>query len=149
MHPPAITRVLYTTPSHRPATLPLHRSALSRCSVALRTAIAPTGARAFASDANLKKTALYDYHVAHGGKMVPFAGWSMPIQYKDSIMDATKWCRTNASLFDVSHMCGITFKVRNEALTTKPLCHASFIRGHTVTGTTCLLGRRWRRMQGR
>jgi len=40
--------------------------------------------------------------------MVPFAGWSMPIQYKDSIMDATNHCRTHASLFDVSHMCGLT-----------------------------------------
>jgi len=36
----------------------------------------------------------------------------MPIQYKDSIMDATKHCREHASLFDVSHMCGVTLKVR-------------------------------------
>ena len=42
--------------------------------------------------------------------MVPFAGWSMPIQYKDSIMDATTHCRTQASVFDVSHMCGLTLK---------------------------------------
>jgi aminomethyltransferase len=42
--------------------------------------------------------------------MVPFAGWSMPIQYQDSIMDATNHCRTHASLFDVSHMCGLTLK---------------------------------------
>lgn len=42
--------------------------------------------------------------------MVDFAGWSMPIQYKDSIMEATNWCRSNASLFDVSHMLGVTFK---------------------------------------
>jgi len=66
--------------------------------------------RGFADDANLKKTMLYDYHVANGGKMVPFAGWSMPIMYKDSIMESSKWCRTNGSLFDVSHMCGITLK---------------------------------------
>ncbi len=46
------------------------------------------------------------------GKMVPFAGWSMPIQYKDSIMESTIWCREHASLFDVSHMCGLTLKVR-------------------------------------
>lgn len=45
------------------------------------------------------------------GKMVDFAGWSMPIQYKDSIMEATIWCRQNASLFDVSHMLGVSFKV--------------------------------------
>lgn len=66
--------------------------------------------RGFADDANLKKTVLYDFHVQHGGKMVPFAGWSMPIQYKDSIIDSTLNCRANASLFDVSHMCGLTLK---------------------------------------
>jgi uncharacterized membrane protein len=43
--------------------------------------------------------------------MVPFAGWSMPIQYKDSIMDSTKWCREHASLFDVAHMCGLSLTV--------------------------------------
>lgn len=63
-----------------------------------------------AADADLKKTVLYDFHVAHGGKMVPFAGYAMPIQYKDSIMESTTWCREHASLFDVSHMCGLTLK---------------------------------------
>ncbi|OIV91919.1 hypothetical protein TanjilG_26038 [Lupinus angustifolius] len=66
--------------------------------------------RYFATEAELKKTALYDFHVANGGKMVPFAGWSMPIQYKDSIMDSTLNCRENGSLFDVSHMCGLSLK---------------------------------------
>ncbi|GAB4815542.1 hypothetical protein N2152v2_002588 [Parachlorella kessleri] len=67
--------------------------------------------RGFAEDVGeLKKTPLYDFHVEHGGKMVPFAGWAMPIQYKDSIMDSTIHCRTLASLFDVSHMCGLTLK---------------------------------------
>lgn len=42
---------------------------------------------------------------------MPFAGWSMPIQYKDSIIDSTLHCRNSASLFDVSHMCGVTLKV--------------------------------------
>ncbi|KAL0328769.1 UNVERIFIED_CONTAM: Aminomethyltransferase, mitochondrial [Sesamum calycinum] len=66
--------------------------------------------RCFASESDLKKTVLYDFHVANGGKMVPFAGWSMPIQYKDSIMDSTLNCRENGSLFDVSHMCGLSLK---------------------------------------
>ncbi|KAH7838750.1 hypothetical protein Vadar_030615 [Vaccinium darrowii] len=66
--------------------------------------------RTFASEAELKKTVLYDFHVAHGGKMVPFAGWGMPIQYKDSIMDSTVNCRENGGLFDVSHMCGLSLK---------------------------------------
>ncbi|KAL6781479.1 GCST1 [Auxenochlorella protothecoides x Auxenochlorella symbiontica] len=69
-----------------------------------------TSTRLFADDASLKKTPLYDFHVEHGGKMVPFAGWSMPIQYKDSIIDSTLHCRNSASLFDVSHMCGVTLK---------------------------------------
>ena len=71
--------------------------------------------RLFASEpatGPLKRTPLYDYHVAHGGKMVPFAGWEMPIQYKASIMDSTRQCRTGASLFDVSHMCGLSLTVR-------------------------------------
>ncbi|KAG6755757.1 hypothetical protein POTOM_039162 [Populus tomentosa] len=68
------------------------------------------GRRYFASEAELKKTVLYDFHVANGGKMVPFAGWSMPIQYKDSIMESTVNCRQNGSLFDVSHMCGFSLK---------------------------------------
>ncbi|KAL9250938.1 Aminomethyltransferase, mitochondrial-like protein [Drosera capensis] len=66
--------------------------------------------RFFASEADLKKTVLYDFHVENGAKMVPFAGWSMPIQYKDSIMDSTVNCRGNGSLFDVSHMCGLSLK---------------------------------------
>ncbi|KAK9864651.1 hypothetical protein WJX84_008674 [Apatococcus fuscideae] len=69
--------------------------------------------RGFASDADLLKTPLYDLHVKEGGKMVPFAGWSMPIQYKDSMMDSVKNCRKNAAMFDVSHMCGLTFKGKN------------------------------------
>ena len=66
--------------------------------------------RSFASEADLKKTALYDFHAENGGKMVPFAGWSMPIQYKDSIIDSTVNCRENGSLFDVAHMCGLSLK---------------------------------------
>ncbi|KAH7307498.1 hypothetical protein KP509_22G062500 [Ceratopteris richardii] len=66
--------------------------------------------RGYADEASLKKTPLYDYHVENGGKMVPFAGWSMPLQYKDSIMDSTTNCRENGSLFDVSHMCGLSLK---------------------------------------
>ena len=47
--------------------------------------------------------------------MVPFAGWSMPIQYKESIMDSSIHCRKAAALFDVAHMCGASFRVRNES----------------------------------
>jgi len=53
---------------------------------------------------NLKKTALYDWHESAGGKMVPFAGYSMPVQYSDGILAEHHQTRANASLFDVGHM---------------------------------------------
>ncbi|GMJ07128.1 hypothetical protein like AT1G11860 [Hibiscus trionum] len=62
----------------------------------------------FALEVGLKRTVLYDFHVANGAKMVPFAGWSMPIRYKDSIMNSTVNCRQNGGLFDVSQMCGLS-----------------------------------------
>ncbi len=46
---------------------------------------------------------LNDWHVAQGARMVPFAGYSMPIQY-EGIMAEHLWTRANAGLFDVSHM---------------------------------------------
>ena len=56
------------------------------------------------SDDNLLKTPLYDLHVEAGGKMVPFAGYSMPVQYPLGIMKEHEHCRAKAGLFDVSHM---------------------------------------------
>ncbi|DBA76327.1 TPA: hypothetical protein ACH3X1_010039 [Trebouxia sp. C0004] len=73
-------------------------------------ALNATGRRGFADDADLRKTPLHAFHVENGGKMVPFAGWSMPIQYKESIMDSSIFCRKNAALFDVAHMCGASFR---------------------------------------
>ncbi|KAM4652383.1 aminomethyltransferase, mitochondrial [Discoglossus pictus] len=51
-----------------------------------------------------RRTALYDFHRDHGGKMVEFAGWSLPVQYKDSHMASHLHTRQHCSLFDVSHM---------------------------------------------
>jgi aminomethyltransferase len=53
---------------------------------------------------DLKKTPLYDAHVAAGARMVPFAGYSMPVQYKDGVLKEHLWTREHAGLFDVSHM---------------------------------------------
>jgi aminomethyltransferase len=50
-----------------------------------------------------RRTPLYDFHVAHGGRMVDFAGWEMPVQYR-SILEEHKAVRRTAGLFDVSHM---------------------------------------------
>jgi aminomethyltransferase len=58
----------------------------------------------------IKHTIFHDYHVAAGGKMVPFAGYLMPVQYTDGIMQEHLHCRDNAGLFDVSHMGQIIVK---------------------------------------
>jgi aminomethyltransferase len=50
-----------------------------------------------------RRTPLYDFHVAHGGRLVDFAGWEMPVQYR-SILEEHKAVRRTAGLFDVSHM---------------------------------------------
>jgi aminomethyltransferase len=51
----------------------------------------------------LKRTPLRDFHAAHGGRLVDFAGWEMPVQYR-SILEEHKAVRRTAGLFDVSHM---------------------------------------------
>jgi len=53
---------------------------------------------------DLKRTALYDLHVALGAKMVPFAGYDMPVQYPMGVLKEHLHCRAAAGLFDVSHM---------------------------------------------
>jgi aminomethyltransferase len=50
------------------------------------------------------KTALNAFHVSHGGKMVPFAGYDMPLQYTDGIVKEHQYVRSAAGIFDVSHM---------------------------------------------
>lgn len=52
----------------------------------------------------LLKTPLHALHVELGGKMVPFAGYDMPVQYPLGIMGEHNHCRARAGLFDVSHM---------------------------------------------
>jgi aminomethyltransferase len=51
-----------------------------------------------------KRTPLHDLHVELGGRMVDFAGWSLPVQYPSGIMAEHQHCRAAAALFDVSHM---------------------------------------------
>ena len=51
-----------------------------------------------------RRTPLYDFHIANGARMVPFAGWDMPVQYPAGIKAEHLACRNGAALFDVSHM---------------------------------------------
>ena len=52
----------------------------------------------------LRRTPLYDLHVGLGARMVPFAGYEMPVQYPTGIIAEHNWTRNQAGLFDVSHM---------------------------------------------
>lgn len=55
------------------------------------------------------KTPLYDVHVAEGGKIVPFAGYLLPVQYKTGVIKEHMAVRQACGLFDVSHMGEVTF----------------------------------------
>lgn len=52
----------------------------------------------------LKRTHLYEWHLAHGGRMVPFAGWEMPVQYPSGPIQEHHTTRQVAGLFDIDHM---------------------------------------------
>ena len=56
------------------------------------------------SPSQLKRTPLHALHVARGGKMVPFAGYDMPVQYTAGVLREHLHTRSSAGLFDVSHM---------------------------------------------
>jgi aminomethyltransferase len=70
-----------------------------------------------ASSDALKRTPLYAQHVALGAKMVPFAGYEMPVQYPLGILREHQHTRAQAGLFDVSHM-GQAFLVGPDHATT-------------------------------
>ena len=52
----------------------------------------------------VKKTSLFNLHQKNGAKFVEFAGYQMPIQYKEGIIEEHKYTRTHSGIFDVSHM---------------------------------------------
>jgi len=56
----------------------------------------------------LLRTPMYSWHVEHGGRLVDFAGWEMPVQY-DSIIQEHHATRRSIGLFDISHMGRIRF----------------------------------------
>ncbi len=78
----------------------------------------------------LLRTPLYARHVALGARIVPFAGYEMPVQYPTGILAEHLWTRENAGLFDVSHM-GQAFLIGPDHATTakalEALAPADFI----------------------
>jgi len=61
----------------------------------------------------LKRTPLHALHVARGGKMVPFAGYDMPVQYAAGVLREHLHTRNGAGLFDVSHMGQIALHAKS------------------------------------
>jgi aminomethyltransferase len=64
----------------------------------------PSGGKRRGGLNNLKQLGLHDLHLSLGGKMVPFAGYEMPVQYPAGVMKEHLHTRSAAGLFDVSHM---------------------------------------------
>lgn len=60
------------------------------------------------TEESLRRTVLHAWHASHGARLVPFAGWEMPVQYQ-GIIQEHEACRKAAALFDVSHMGRIDF----------------------------------------
>jgi aminomethyltransferase len=65
------------------------------------------------SQPELKRTPLHALHVACGGKMVPFAGYDMPVQFATGVLREHLHTRCNAGLFDVSHMGQIALRPKS------------------------------------
>ncbi|WP_413875805.1 glycine cleavage system aminomethyltransferase GcvT [Albidovulum sp.] len=66
--------------------------------------------------ADLERTVLYDLHLALGAKMVPFAGYEMPVQYPMGVLKEHLHTRAAAGLFDVSHMGQILLTAKSGRL---------------------------------
>jgi aminomethyltransferase len=64
-------------------------------------------------DTSLKRTPLHALHVSGGGKMVPFAGYDMPVQYSSGVLREHLHTRSSAGLFDVSHMGQIALRPKS------------------------------------
>src|SRR5215475_11954665 len=68
---------------------------------------------ALMTDSTLKHTPLHALHLARGAKMVPFAGYDMPVQYAAGVLREHLHTRAAAGLFDVSHMGQIALRAKS------------------------------------
>src|SRR4029078_1483229 len=87
-----------TAVPHDPVEAPAHKRGLPPSRARFRTSLA-SGLVA----TTLRRTPLYEKHLQAGAKLVPFAGWEMPVQYAGVIAEH-RAVRTDAGVFDVSHM---------------------------------------------
>lgn len=88
-----------------------------------------------------KTTPLYQTHLAEGGKMVPFAGYLLPVQYPTGVIAEHMAVRTACGLFDVSHMGEVVFKGEGALATLNHLLTNDFTNmavGRVRYTTMCL-----------
>ncbi|CAH1103973.1 unnamed protein product [Psylliodes chrysocephalus] len=84
--------------------------------------------RTFSSEAKGEITALYNFHVEKGGKIVNFGGFLLPVQYSDlSIVNSHLYTRKNASIFDVSHMLQTEIRGKNSIEFFETACTADIL----------------------
>ncbi|MBV0890711.1 glycine cleavage system aminomethyltransferase GcvT [Paracoccus sp. Z118] len=76
---------------------------------------------------DLRRTPLYDLHVVRGAKLVPFAGWEMPVQYPMGVLNEHLHTRAKAGLFDVSHMGQIILRGERAAEALETLVPADVV----------------------
>ena len=76
---------------------------------------------------DLKHTPLHAFHVANGAKMVPFAGYDMPVQYAPGVMKEHLHTRTAAGVFDVSHMGQVRLRAKDGTYETAALAMESLV----------------------
>ena len=86
-----------------------------------RPALTTTGGRLLAETDELLKTPLHAMHVAAGARMVPFAGYEMPVQYPAGVLKEHLHTRGQAGLFDVSHMGQVEIWPRDGKMETAAL----------------------------
>ena len=86
----------------------------------------------------LDKLPLDSWHRAHGARMVPFAGYEMPVQY-EGILAEHLWCRKNAGLFDVSHMGQLLIHGRSVDCALEGLMPGDFINAKDMKPKYSLL----------
>ena len=77
--------------------------------------------------AALRTTPLDALHRARGARMVPFAGWSLPVQFPDGVLREHERCRTRAALFDVSHMGQVVLRGASAAAALEGLAPADLL----------------------
>src|SRR3954463_5576368 len=64
-------------------------------------------------NSQLKRTPLHALHLARGGRMVPFAGYDLPVQFSAGVLKEHLHTRAHAGLFDVSHMGQLTLRAKS------------------------------------